>query len=134
MVKLTRGTLQLGIILNGTSVIDTIPGGPGFNSRQIVPGDIILKIDGTSITSSNINTALVGNDVAGTPVVLTVAKGGPEVLAYASFGNGREPNKCFCNSGTSCQCADHTDGFKGDTGSSAYVRTSRTSPGINTFL
>ena len=65
--------------MNGTTIIDTIPGGPGFNSRQLVPGDIILKIDGVSVTSSNINTALVGNDVTGTPVVLTIAKGGLEV-------------------------------------------------------
>ena len=44
-----------------------------------MPGDIILKIDGVPVTASNINTTLVGNDVMGTPVVLSIAKGGLEV-------------------------------------------------------
>jgi hypothetical protein len=42
-------------------------------------GDVILKIDGVIVTESNINTALVGSDLTGTPVVLTIAKGGLEV-------------------------------------------------------
>lgn len=43
-----------------------------------MPGDVILKIDGNSVAASTVNTALVGNDVAGTPVMLTIAKGGVE--------------------------------------------------------
>ena len=66
-------------MLSGTTIVDTVPGGPGFNSRQLVPGDVILKIDGVSVTASNISTALIGNDITGTPVVLSVAKGGLEV-------------------------------------------------------
>jgi C-terminal processing protease CtpA/Prc len=104
---------QLGIILNGTSIIDTIPGGPGFNSRQLVPGDVIMKIDGVSVTPSNINTAIVGNDVTGTPVVLTVAKGGLEAcfilhfMDYAPFHFTKVANFA----GTSCQCANHANGI-----------------------
>jgi hypothetical protein len=77
---LTSSSFQLGIILNGTAIVDTVPGGPGFNSKQLATGDVLLKIDGVIVTESNINTALVGNDLAGTPVMLTVAKGGLEVI------------------------------------------------------
>ena len=45
-----------------------------------MPGDIILKIDGGAVTAANINTALVGNDITGSPVTLTIAKGGLEVI------------------------------------------------------
>ena len=70
---------QIGVILNGNTVIDTVVGGPGYNSRQLTPGDVILKIDGIPVSPSNINSAMVGRDMPGAPVILTIAKGGLEV-------------------------------------------------------
>jgi C-terminal processing protease CtpA/Prc len=78
MQKLKFG-LQIGVILNGTTILDTIVGGPGYNSRQLAAKDVILKIDGAPVTSANINSVMTGSDIAGSPVMLTIAKGGFEV-------------------------------------------------------
>ncbi len=72
--------LQIGVLLNGTSILDTVIGGPGYNSRQIATKDVILKIDGIPVTAANINTAMTGSDIPGAPVTLTIAKGGLEVF------------------------------------------------------
>lgn len=109
--------------MNGTSIVDTIPGGPGFNSRQLVPGDVILRIDGVPVMHSTINTALIGNDVTGTPVVLTIAKGGSEVDYAADY-------ICFpwqgirlnCSiPGICCQRPGYANGLQRDPRSSANV-------------
>ena len=72
--------LQIGVLLNGTTVLDTVIGGPGYNSRQLAAKDVILKIDGVPVTAANINSVMTGTDIPGSPVMLTVAKGGFEVL------------------------------------------------------
>jgi C-terminal processing protease CtpA/Prc len=71
--------VQIGVILNGTTIVDTVVGGPGYNSRQLMPGDVILKIDGVSVTSANITSAMIGRDIPGATLTLTIAKGGTEV-------------------------------------------------------
>ncbi len=67
------------MLLNGTTIVDTIIGGPGYNSRQLTSGDVIMKIDGIPVTSANITSAMIGGDVPGAPLTLTIAKGGIEV-------------------------------------------------------
>jgi hypothetical protein len=42
-------------------------------------GDVILKIDGVSVTSASITSAMIGRDIPGAPLILTIAKGGIEV-------------------------------------------------------
>jgi hypothetical protein len=42
-------------------------------------GDVILKIDGASVSSANITSAMIGYDIPGAPLTLTIAKGGIEV-------------------------------------------------------
>jgi hypothetical protein len=79
MMKLNSSFLQIGVLLNGTTILDTIIGGPGYNSRQLAAKDVILKIDDVPVTSANINSAMTGSDIPGAPVTLTIAKGGLEV-------------------------------------------------------
>jgi len=49
--------------------------GPAYNSRQLDKGDVVVEIDGQA-AGDNLTKLLVGSDVAGTPVTLTVKKGG----------------------------------------------------------
>jgi S1-C subfamily serine protease len=61
-------------------VDNLVVGGPAYNSRQLHHGDVIVKVDGIPITASNIHEVMVGDDVPGAPVVVSVARGGPKVL------------------------------------------------------
>ena len=66
-------------MLKGTEIDNTVIGGPAHNSKAVGPGDVILKIDDVVVTSENVIRLLLGNDMPGSPVNLTVAKGGPKV-------------------------------------------------------
>ena len=59
-------------------------GGPAYNSRQIDRGDVILKIDGKRATGENIKELLVGEDIPGSSLIITLAKGSPQVIATGS--------------------------------------------------
>jgi C-terminal processing protease CtpA/Prc len=72
---------QIGIMILGTMVDNLVVGGPAFNSRQLQHGDVIIKVDGAPVTQANIHEMMVGNDVPGTPVLVTIARGGPKVTA-----------------------------------------------------
>ncbi len=67
-------------MLLGTMVDNLVVGGPAYNSRQLHHGDVIVKVDGISITASNIHEVMVGDDIPGAPVIVSVARGGPKVL------------------------------------------------------
>ena len=71
--------LQIGIMLLGTMIDNLVVGGPAYNSRQLHHGDIILKVDGIPVTQNNIHDVMVGNDTPGSPIVVSVARGGPKV-------------------------------------------------------
>jgi hypothetical protein len=66
-------------MLKGTEIDTTVIGGPAHNSKAISSGDVILKIDEVVVTGDNIVKLLLGNDLPGSPVNLTIAKGGPKV-------------------------------------------------------
>ncbi len=70
---------QVGIIIHGTTIETTVMGGPAYNSKQIDPGDVILRVDGENATADNIKDLLVGEDLPGSSVTIAVAKGGPQV-------------------------------------------------------
>ena len=70
---------QIGLMLQGTAVENTLIGGPAHNSKEIATGDVILKIDEQVVTTENIKGLVIGNDLPGTPVSLSIAKGGPKV-------------------------------------------------------
>ncbi len=67
-------------MLQGNVVDNTVIGGPAHSSKAIRQGDVILKIDGTPVNSDNIKGMLVGSDVPGSSVTVTVAKGGTKVI------------------------------------------------------
>jgi C-terminal processing protease CtpA/Prc len=81
--SLASASSQIGIMLLGTMVDNLVVGGPAFNSRQLQHGDIIVKVDGTPVTQANIHEMMVGNDIPGTPVLVSVTRGGPKVTAAA---------------------------------------------------
>jgi hypothetical protein len=70
---------QVGIIIHGTTIEATVMGGPAYNSKQIDPGDVILRVDGENATADNIKELLVGEDLPGSSVTVALAKGGPQV-------------------------------------------------------
>ena len=53
-----------------------VVGGPAFNCRRIHEGDTILSIDGKTVTNDNIMTSLVGLDLPGSAVTLTLDQRG----------------------------------------------------------
>ncbi len=57
-------------MLHGTKIENTLIGGPAFG--LLAKGDILVKIDGQPVSEENILTALKGNDIPGSKVVLTV--------------------------------------------------------------
>ena len=66
-------------MLLGTMVDNLVVGGPAYNSRQLHHGDVIVKVDGIPITASNIHEVMVGDDIPGAPVIVSVARGGAKV-------------------------------------------------------
>ena len=49
-------------------------GGPAYNCQVLDRGDVILKIDGIEVDEDNLLTYLIGNDVPGSQVTVTVMK------------------------------------------------------------
>ena len=66
--------------MKGTTIEDTIIGGPAFTSLSLGRGDVLLNVDGNIATEQNIEMLLIGDDKPGSIVVLTVARGGHEVI------------------------------------------------------
>ena len=91
----TRSTV--GVMFNCLVIEAMVVGGPAYNSGQLEPGDTILQIDHSPVTAEGLQQALIGSDVPGTTVTLTVRKArappsraseGPNALWYLST---REP-------------------------------------------
>ena len=61
-------------MLRGAEIQGIVPGGPAFNSSMLAIGDVIVGIDGAEITEEDVAIRLVGEDVAGSMVTLTVQK------------------------------------------------------------
>ena len=62
--------------MSGTMIDNTVVGGPAHSSKELEHGDVILKVDGSEATEENIFQLLVGSDVPGSIVEITIAKGG----------------------------------------------------------
>jgi hypothetical protein len=73
---------QVGLVLHGAVIESTIVGGPAYTSMQLGRGDVVLQIDGQEATDQNISSLLVGNDRPGSRLVLSVAKGGSQVIFF----------------------------------------------------
>ena len=73
---------QLGIVLNGVIVESTTVGGPSH--KLLGAGDVIVRIDGTEASAENVRRLLVGRDIPESSVIITVARGGPQVSGICS--------------------------------------------------
>ena len=62
-------------MLNELTINNMVEGGPAFNCRQLDKGDIILKVDGEEVTLESCPEALIGSDMPGSSVTVTVQKG-----------------------------------------------------------
>lgn len=63
-------------MLNGLTINNMVEGGPAYKSKQLEKGDIILSVDGQDVTLESCPDALIGNDVPGSMVTMTVQTGG----------------------------------------------------------
>jgi len=61
-------------MLHHNSIEHIVVGGPAHHCRQLDKGDIILKVDGDEMTLESCPVALIGCDIPGTLVTLTVQK------------------------------------------------------------
>jgi len=62
-------------MLNGATINNMVEAGPAFNSKQLDKGDVILKVDGEEVTLDSCPDALIGNDMPGSCLTVTVQKG-----------------------------------------------------------
>ena len=66
--------MQIGIVLDGRKIDGLLHGGPAYNSGCLERGDVIVDIDGKTVSDTNVHEILVGSDEPGTSVVVTVQK------------------------------------------------------------
>eukprot|EP00960_Hanusia_phi_P049342 759506-Hanusia_phi.AAC.4 len=67
-------TSTVGIMVNDLTVDGMLIGGPAYNSKMLRKGDKIVKVDGIEVSMDNLQEVLVGDDVPGSEVILTVEK------------------------------------------------------------
>ena len=65
--------------MRGASIESTIVGGPAYSSQLFARGDVILQVDNQTAHDKNVSLLVVGDDVPGSTVNLTVAKDGDMV-------------------------------------------------------
>lgn len=65
----------VGLMFVGLTIEDMVVGGPAFNSQELERGDTLLAVDGQVVSEATIAEAILGSDVPGTAVRLTVARG-----------------------------------------------------------
>lgn len=112
--------------LDGTTILEISLGGPAYTSRQLSVGDVILKVNDTSVTASNVHSLLQGSDVPGSPLMITAGKGGAKVhsviILRSAFDFVWLILVCTI-SGSPGQRKDHSDGYGRSQEQSADVHT-----------
>lgn len=73
------------MMLLGCTIDNMVVGGPAYASQKLSKGDVIVKIDGRSVDQDNLLTHLIGADVPGSKVTITIMKGGNKVRARCAF-------------------------------------------------
>jgi S1-C subfamily serine protease len=71
--------------MKGAVIENIIIGGPAFHSALIEKGDLVLGVDGNKISEESICSALIGDDVPGSSVVVTVQKRNHQVVVLFCF-------------------------------------------------
>jgi hypothetical protein len=64
----------VGLTLKGATIDGILIGGPAFLCGQLSVGDVIDQVDKKLVTSENLHNLLIGNDLPGSFVTLTVLK------------------------------------------------------------
>jgi hypothetical protein len=67
------------MMLSGMVIDNMVMGGPAFNSAMLDRGDVIVQIDHQDVSMDGLSTALLGSDIPGSSVVITVKKCSPEL-------------------------------------------------------
>ena len=65
-------------MLNDLIIDNMVIGGPAYKCKQLDKGDKIIKVDGYEVDENNFQALLLGDDIPGSFVILTVLKGGSE--------------------------------------------------------
>lgn len=74
-VTMTLFVLQIGLMIQGLRVDNTVVGGPAYSSQQMQKGDEILKVDNKAVTSGDsVSKALQGSDTPGSIVTISLKK------------------------------------------------------------
>ena len=66
----------IGIVLNGTQVLETVAGSPAHSCGMIDPLDELLMVDGQKVTAQTVTAALLGSDSSVLVVSLVLRKSG----------------------------------------------------------
>jgi hypothetical protein len=61
-------------MLKGLTIDNMVIGGPAHNTGLLAKGDVIIAVDGLTVNEETVHAALLGDDLPGTSVVLTVRK------------------------------------------------------------
>ena len=70
----------LGLELDGLTIDELVIGGPAYASAELECGDVITRVDGEEATADTVRPALVGCDVLGSVVTLTVVAAANQVI------------------------------------------------------
>lgn len=65
---------QVGMMLSGLMIDGMVVGGPAFVSHQLDRGDEIVRVDGVTVTTDDFQEKIIGVDIPGTHVTVTVRK------------------------------------------------------------
>ena len=89
-------------MVHGNAITYVIDGGPAERCKQLDRGDLILKVDGKDVTLEGSRDALIGCDLPGSSVTITVQKGsGPHQVLMSMFaGRDQRPTSATCMHGT----------------------------------
>lgn len=74
---------SIGITLNGTAIASLCIGSPAYLSGQLEKGDIVTHIDGMLVDRNTIFAAVIGADVPGSKVDMTVNKKSGRMMKVA---------------------------------------------------
>lgn len=76
--------MQVGIMFSGTGQVENVMiGGPAYLSGKVQKGDFIVEVDGRPVSGSTLLSAIIGDDVPGSTLTLTLQKG--EQVAYVTL-------------------------------------------------
>lgn len=73
---------QVGVMFNGNGLVESVMiGSPAYTSRNVLKGDVIVKVDGEFVQKGeDLQQKIVGDDIPGTFVTLTLKRGPAELI------------------------------------------------------